>query len=249
MVNNVNARTPLNQPLAVIDGGLKVKVHHSQSPTIEPKPKLLDQVRQAIRARHYSYMTEKAYVGWIKRFIFFQHKRHPAEMGEPEVAKFLSSLAVDSKVSASTQNQALNALVFLYGEVLSKKIGLIEGVVRAKRPQRLPIVLTKGEVKKIIDHMDGLPGLMTILLYGAGLRLMECCRLRIKDIDFSRSEILVRSGKGDKDRRTMLPEAVRESLIRHLRAVKSQHDIDLKAGLGRVSLPHALDRKYPNAGK
>jgi integron integrase len=194
-------------------------------------------------------MTEKAYVGWIKRFIFFHDKHHPAEMSAPEIARFLSSLATDSKVSASTQNQALNALLFLYSEVLSKKIGLIEGVVRAKRPQRLPVVLTKDEVKRVIDHMEGLPSLMAILLYGAGLRLMECCRLRVKDIDFSRNEILVRSGKGDKDRHTMLPGAIQESLVRHLRAVKSQHDRDLRTGLGRVSLPNALDRKYPNAGK
>jgi integron integrase len=221
----------------------------ASAPVTPPKPKLLDQVRQAIRMRHYSYMTEKAYVGWIKRFIFFHNKRHPVEMSEAEIARFLSSLATDSKVSASTQNQALNALVFLYSEVLNKKIGLIEGVVRAKRPQRLPIVLTKDEVKKVIDHMDDPPGLMAILLYGAGLRLMECCRLRVKDIDFSRNEIVVRSGKGDKDRRTMLPLAIRESLMRHLRVVKSRHEEDLKAGLGRVSLPNALDRKYSNAGK
>ena len=195
-----------------------------------PKPKLLDQVRQAIRTRHYSYMTEKAYVGWIKRFIFFHNKRHPAEMGEAEIARFLSSLASDFHVSASTQNQAFNALLFLYKEVLGKQIGLIEGVVRAKRPQRLPVVLTKEEVKKVIDQMNGVPRLMAILLYGAGLRLMECCRLRVKDIEFSRNEIVVRSGKGNKDRYTMLPSAVRDSLMQHLRGVKDQHDKDLKNG-------------------
>jgi len=218
-------------------------------PTGAPKPKLLDQVRQAIRTRHYSHMTEKAYVHWVRRFIFFHNKRHPAEMGEAEIARFLSSLANEDHVSASTQNQAFNALLFLYKEVLSRKIGLIEGVVRAKRPQRLPVVLTKDEVKKVIDHMSGVPRLMAVLLYGAGLRLMECCRLRVKDIDFSRNEIVVRSGKGNKDRYTMLPSMVRESLLQHLRFVKSQHDTDLKAGLGRVTLPNALDRKYPNAGK
>ncbi len=187
-----------------------------------PKPKLLDQVRQAIRTRHYSDRTEKAYVYWIKRFIFFHDKRHPLEMAEPEIARFLSNLATEGRVSASTQNQALNALLFLYHEVLSKQIGLIDGIVRAKRPQRLPVVLTKDEVKKVIDHITGVPRLMAILLYGAGLRLMECCRLRVKDIDFSRNEIVVRSGKGNKDRYTMLPKTVREPLDQHLRNVKSR---------------------------
>jgi integron integrase len=219
------------------------------APASPPKPKLLDQVRQAIRRRHYSDRTEKAYVHWIKRYIFFHNKRHPLEMAEPEIAQFLSSLATEGRVSASTQNQALNALLFLYHEVLSKKIGLIDGVVRAKRPQRLPVVLTKDEVKNVLDRMNGAPHLMGLLLYGAGLRLMECCRLRVKDIDFSRNEVVVRSGKGNKDRYTMLPSIVRDSLIQHLRAVKSQHYEDLKNGLGRVSLPNALARKYPNAGK
>ena len=155
------------------------------------KPKLLDEVRQAIRRRHYSDRTEKAYTHWIKRYIFFHNKRHPLEMAESEIAQFLSSLATEGRVSASTQNQALNALLFLYHEVLSKKIGLINGVVRAKRPQRLPVVLTKDEVKRVLDRMNGARRLMGFVLYGAGLRLMECCRLRIKDIDFSRNEIVV----------------------------------------------------------
>jgi integron integrase len=219
------------------------------APASPLKPKLLDQVRQAIRSRHYSHRTEKAYVHWIKRYIFFHNKRHPLEMAEPEIAQFLSSLATARRVSASTQNQALNALLFLYDEVLSKKIGLIDGVVRAKRPQRLPVVLTKDEVKRVLDRMNGAPRLMGFLLYGAGLRLIECCHLRIKDTDFSRNEVVVRSGKGNKDRYTMLPSAVRDSLMQHLRGVKAQHDEDLKNGLGRVSLPNALDRKYPNAGK
>jgi integron integrase len=221
----------------------------ANAPASPPTPKLLDQVRQTIRKRHYSNRTEKAYVHWIKRFIFFHNKRHPAEMAEPEIAQFLSSLATEGRVSASTQNQALNALLFLYHEVLNKKIGLIDGVVRAKRPPRLPVVLTKDEVKRVLDRMNGTPHLMGLLLYGAGLRLMECCRLRVKDIDFSRNEVVVRSGKGNKDRYTMLPNTVRDSLIEHLRGVKSQHDEDLKNRLGRVSLPNALDRKYPNAGK
>ena len=207
----------------------------------EPRPKLLDQVRQAIRTRHYSYRTEKAYVHWIKRFIFFHNKRHPVEMGEAEIAQFLSSLASDAHMSASTQNQALNALLFLYKEILEKKIGLIQGVVRAKRPPRLPVVLTKEEVKRILDCLNGDPWLMAMLLYGAGLRLMECCRLRIKDIDFSRNEIVVRSGKGNKDRHTMLPAAVKQPLLQHLQLVKRQHEGDLRMGLGRVALPYALE--------
>jgi integron integrase len=214
-----------------------------------PKPKLLDRVRQAIRTRHYSDRTEKAYVHWIKRFIFFHDKRHPHEMAEPEIARFLSNLAAEGRVSASTQNQAFNALLFLYDKVLNKKIGLIDGVVRAKRPQRLPIVLTKEEVKKVIDHMNGVPRLMAILLYGGGLRLMECCRLRVKDIDFSRDEIVIRAGKGDKDRHTILPTAIKESLSRHIEANRCQHQEDIKKGLGRVALPNALERKYPNAGR
>jgi integron integrase len=219
------------------------------APPAAPKPKLLDRVRQTIRARHYSNKTETAYVHWIKRYIFFHNKRHPVEMSETEIGQFLSSLAIHGHVSASTQNQALNALLFLYNVVLDRKIGLVEGVVRAKRPQRVPVVLTKEEVKKVIDHMSGVPRLMALLLYGAGLRLMECCRLRIKDLDFSQAEIVVRSGKGNKDRHTPLPSTLRDPLLHHLRLVKAQHEDDLKAGLGRVSLPNALERKYPNADK
>lgn len=218
-------------------------------PPDAPKPKLLDQVRLAIRTRHYSPRTEETYVSWIKRFIFFHNKRHPVEMGEAEIARFLSSLATTSHVSSSTQNQAFNALLFLYQEVLHRKIGLIEGVVRAKQHRRLPVVLTKEEVQRLLACLKGTPWLMTMLLYGAGLRLMECCRLRVKDVDFSRNQIVVRAGKGDKDRHTMLPAAVNEPLFRHFQAVKRQHEEDLKRGLGRVSLPNALERKYPSAGK
>lgn len=218
-------------------------------PASPPKPKLLDQVRQAIRTRHYSYRTEKAYVHWIKRFISFHNKRHPWEMAEAEIAQFLSALASESHVSASTQNQALNALLFLYKGVLEKNIGLIQGVVRANRPKRLPVVLTKEEVKHILDCLESTPWLMAVILYGAGLRLMEYCHLRIKDIDFSRNQIVVRAGKGNKDRYTMLPGAVAEPLRKHLQATKWQHEEDLKKGLGRVALPDALEQKYPNAGK
>jgi len=219
------------------------------SPPGPPKPKLLDQVRQAIRARHYSYRTEKAYVGWMKRYIFFHNKRHPADMGEAEIAQFLSSLADDARVSASTQNQALNALLFLYREVLDKDIGYVHGVVRARRPTRLPVVLTRQEVKAILSLLTGTDWIMATLLYGAGLRLMECMRLRVKDVDFASNQIVVRSGKGNKDRVTMLPGSVKEPLRRHLEAVRTQYRRDLENGYGGVSLPYALERKYPNAAK
>jgi integron integrase len=216
--------------------------------TTEPRPKLLDQVRQAIQMRHYSPRTEETYVHWIRRFIFFHNKRHPAEMAEPEIARFLSSLATESHVSASTQNQALNAVLFLYRQVLRKDIGYVNGVVRANRPKRLPTVLSRQEVRSIFEKLDGSQWLMALLLYGAGLRLMECLQLRVKDVDFSRNEIRVRSGKGDKDRVTMLPGAIKEPLLTHLQGVKRQHEEDVQKGLGRVALPDALERKYPNAG-
>jgi integron integrase len=199
--------------------------------------------------RHYSPRTEDTYVHWIKRFIFFHNKRHPAEMAEPEIARFLSNLATESHVSASTQNQALNAVLFLYRQVLRKDIGYVNGVVRANRPKRLPTVLTRQEVRSIFGNLDGSEWIMAMLLYGAGLRLMECLRLRVKDVDFSSNEILVRSGKGDKDRVTMLPGAVKEPLLTHLQGVRRQHEEDVQKGLGRVALPDALERKYPNAGK
>jgi integrase len=206
-----NTHRPISRTLAVIEGGLSSTAGMQVLPATQ-KPKLFEQVRHAIRTRHYSYMTEKAYVHWIKRFIFFHNKRHPAEMGEVEIAQFLSSLASDSHVTASTQNQALNTVVFLYNHVLEKKIGLIQGIVRAKRSRRLPVVLTKDEVKKVFSCLRGAPWLMTMLLYGAGLRLMECCRLRVKDIDFARNQIVIRAGKGDKDRHTMLPAPAKPAL-------------------------------------
>lgn len=166
-------------------------------------------------------------------------------MAEAEIGRFLSSLASDGHVSASTQNQALNALLFLYKELLGKKIGLIEGVVRANRPKRLPVVLTKGEVKHILDRLEGAPWLMAMILYGAGLRLLECCHLRVKDIDFARNQIVVRAGKGNKDRYTMLPVAIVEFLRQHLQAVKRRHEEDLKRGLGRVALPDVWSGSIP----
>ena len=248
MINNVNTHRPTNHTLAVIDGGLNFKTDASTPPTA-PNPKLLDQVRQAIRTRHYSPKTEESYVHWIKRFICFHNKRHPAEMGEKEIAQYLSSLTSELHVSASTQNQALNAILFLYRQVLRKDIGYVDGVIRAKKPRRLPVVLTKEEVKNVLARLSGTPWLMSMLLYGAGLRLMECCRLRVKDIDFFQNQILVRAGKGDKDRHSMLPGAIKQPLLRHLQAVKRQHDLDLEKRLGRVALPNALERKYPNAGR
>jgi integron integrase len=170
-------------------------------------------------------------------------------MGEAEIGRFLSSLATDSHVSASTQNQALNALLFFYREILKKEIGYVNGVVRAKRPHRLPVVLTRQEVKSILGILDHSDWLMVMLLYGAGLRLMECLQLRVKDIDFTTNQIVVRAGKGDKDRHTMLPAVMKEPLARHLEIIKEQHRRDLERGLGRIALPNALERKYPNAGK
>jgi integron integrase len=212
-------------------------------------PRLLDRVRQAIRTRHYSYRTEEAYVGWIRRFILFHHKRHPAEMGRHEIERFLTSLAVDRRVAASTQNQALAALLFLYKHVLSSDPGWLSDIVRAKRPQRLPVVLTRREVEALVAALDGVPWIIALLLYGSGLRLMECLRLRTRDIDCGRHEILVRDGKGGKDRVTMLPSAVLPKLTVHLQRVHELHTADIEAGFGSVALPDALVRKYPNADR
>ncbi len=217
---------------------------------LAPKPRLLDQVREAVRARHYSCRTEKAYIHWIKRYIFFHGKRHPAELGASEVTAFLTSLAVHDKVAASTQNQALSALLFLYREVLSVELPwLADIIIRAKRPQHLPVVLTRDEVRAVLQRLDGAPRLMALLLYGAGLRLLECCRLRVKDVDFATNQIVIRHGKGGKDRVTMLPAAVKAALIAHLERARKQHQADLRHGAGWVELPSALTRKYPNAGR
>ncbi|HEV8715114.1 MAG TPA: integron integrase [Candidatus Binatia bacterium] len=213
------------------------------------KPKLLDQVRAAIRLRHYSLRTEEAYVHWIRRFIFFHGKRHPLEMGEQEISHFLSVLAVEGRVSASTQNQALCALLFLYRHVLDQQVGWLDEVVRARRPQRLPVVLSRQEVRALLGGLDGVHWLMASLLYGAGLHLLECLRLRVKDLDFAKHQLVVRAGKGDKDRVTVLPVAVAEPLTAHLARVHSLHQQDLAQGLGRVFLPDALHHKYPQADK
>jgi integron integrase len=221
----------------------------TNSPSAPQQPRLLDRVRLAIRALHYSRRTEDAYIGWVKRYIFFHGKRHPSGMGAEEVTRFLSSLALDGRVAASTQNQALSALLFLYREVLQQDLPWLEGIVRAKRPIRLPVVLTREEVQAVLAHLRGTPRLMGILLYGAGLRLLECAQLRVKDVDFGVNQILVRNGKGQKDRVTLLPATAQADLARHLEAVRQQHQRDLRTGAGWVSLPGALERKYPNAGR
>jgi integron integrase len=213
--------------------------------------KLLDQVRQIARVKHLSYRTEQAYVYWIERYIRFHGIRHPNTMAAPEVEAFLTDLAVHGKVAASTQNQALGALLFLYRYVLHIEIGDLNAV-RARRPQRVPLVLSRAEVQQLLEAMDRNPteepyGLMARLMYGAGLRLMESCRLRVKDLDLARGQLTVRQGKGDKDRYVMLPAATRAGLQRQIEWRKTLHDKDLARGFGRVEMPSALDRKFPNA--
>jgi integron integrase len=205
-------------------------------------------VREAIRARNYSRRTGKTYWYWIRHFIFFHGKRHPSDMGAAEVSAFLSWLATERDVAAATQNQALHALLFLYKQVLGMELPWLGGVVRAKRPARLPTVLTEEEVVRMLAGMDGQAWLMAALLYGAGLRQIECLMLRVKDIEFAYRQILVRDGKGAKDRVTVLPENVIEPLRAHLGRVRTLHNTDLEAGHGEVWLPHALARKYPRAG-
>ena len=216
-----------------------------------PKPSLLAEVRRAIRLRHYSRRTEDAYVGWIRRFIGFSGTRHPRELGPSEVTRFLSSLAVDRQVSASTQNQALAALLFLYRDVLEMPGGWLATLVRAKKSPRVPVVLTKAEVRHVLARAKshGSATLVLGLLYGTGMRLLEALRLRVKDLDFERNEITVRGGKGDRDRVTMLPERLKGPLLHHLAAARAQHEQDLKVGAGWVELPGALDLKYSTAGR
>jgi integron integrase len=220
-----------------------------RSNEIAGPPRLLDRVRQTIRARHYSFRTEKAYLGWIRRFIFFYDKQHPANLGTPEVVRFLEHLATVQHVAASTQNQAFSALLFLYGEVLETKLTGLEHVIRAKRPQRLPVVLSRNEVASVLSRLEGIPQLMASLMYGGGLRLLECAQLRVKDLDLIRGELTVRDGKGRKDRVTVLPMSLIAPLRAHLTRVRLQHESDCAAGLGSVALPDALERKYPSASR
>ncbi|MFD1710637.1 integron integrase [Ottowia flava] len=212
-------------------------------------PKLLERLRVHLRTRHYSLRTEVAYVDWVRRFILFHDKRHPQDMGPSEVEAFLSHLAVDRQVAASTQNQAKSALLYLYKQVLGVELPWLDEVVQAKRPQRLPVVLTPSEVRDVLLHMNGTPALVAQLLYGTGMRLLEALRLRVKDVEFARREIVVREGKGNKDRVTVLPENLIAPLQAQLHKARALHDKDLDAGLGRVYLPHALAVKYPGADR
>ncbi len=222
-------------------------VKHAPPPPTPQQPKLLDRLREPLRSRHYSRRTEQCYCHWVKRFIFFHNVRHPAEMAEPEINAFLMHLAIKEKVSASTQTQALSAILFLYRHVLGREVGTLEGLIRARKPKRLPVVMSREEVKAVLGHLSGDKWLMASLMYGAGLRLLECLRLRVQDVDFAANQISVRDGKGAKDRVTMLPESLKATLQEHLRGVKTIHEQDLGAGWGRVEMPHALDRKYPGA--
>ena len=213
------------------------------------QPKLLAQLRDAIRVRHYSRRTEEAYVWWVRRYVQFCGVRHPRELGPVDVTRFLSSLAIDRHVSASTQNQALSALVFLYAEVLQLPVGWLEALVRAKRPARVPVVLTKEEVRQVLERVPGVSWVVAALLYGTGMRLLEALQLRVKDVDFAANEITIRGGKGDRDRVTMLPERLKGPLLHHLAEVRRQHELDCAEGTGWVELPGALGVKYPAAGR
>lgn len=210
-------------------------------------PKLLDRVRWHLRVKHYSLRTEQAYVDWIRRYILFHGKRHPEEMGEQQIGQFLTHLAVHRHVAASTQNQALSALLFLYQQVLDRKLDYLDNIERVKRPPKIPVVFTRPEARAVLGQLNGEYRLMAELLYGAGLRLLECVRLRIKDVDFGYGQITVRDGKGMRDRVTVLPERLREPLRLQLARVRVLHQHDVEAGGGRVYLPFALRRKYPSA--
>ena len=217
-----------------------------------PQPhskKILDQVSDAIRLKHYSYRTEQTYKEWIKRYILFHKKRHPAEMGAAEIQAFLSNLATEKKVAASTQNQALSAILFLYRNVLLIPISVPTELIRAEKSKTLPTVLTRAEAMAVIRELHGVPQIMAKILYGSGLRLMECLRLRVKDIDFGNRQIIVRDGKGEEDRFTPLPESLIPDLQLHLLTVGHIHQKDLKAGFGEVYLPYALNRKYQRAAR
>jgi integron integrase len=219
------------------------------SPAPTPAAKLLPSVRRALRVRHYSRRTEEAYVGWIRRFVRFHGLRHPAELGEREIAEFLTHLATDARVAASTQTQALSALLFLYRDILGRPFQELQGIVRAKRPERVPVVLSRVEIRTVLGCLTGVPRIVAALLYGAGLRLLEALELRVKDLDFERRQITIRSGKGAKDRVTVLPQALAPPLRAHLRRVELLHQRDLARGAGRVPLPGALGRKAGSAAE
>jgi integron integrase len=258
----VSAREPQGDPPGSRDAIPTSTLSTAAASPSARQPELLDRLREALRARHYSPRTEQAYCHWaclprrealrrrqVKRFIFFHNVRHPIEMAEPEINTFLTHLAVKEMVSASTQNQALSALLFLYRHVLGRQIGDVGAIVRARRPARLPVVLTRLEVKALLGQLTGDKWLMAALMYGAGLRLMECLRVRVHDVDLAAGQIVVRDGKGFKDRVTMLPATLKPGLQEHLAKVKITHERDLADGFGRVQLPYALARKYPNSPK
>lgn len=211
------------------------------------KPRLLDRVSAEMRVRHYSLRTEETYIQWIRRYIYFHGKRHPSDMAEPEIKAFLSWLATDRKVAASTQNQALAAILFLYKSVLGAELEWLDGIVRAKQPKRLPVVLTKDEIRALLSRMNGTNRLLARLLYGTGMRISEALRIRVLDIDFGYKQIHIRSGKGNKDRISVLPDRLNEPLQRQLDYARTLHENDIEEGFGAVYLPHALERKYPNA--
>lgn len=217
--------------------------------TVPSSPKLLDRVRQHLRVKHYSIRTEQAYVDWIRRFILFHGKRHPDQMDETEITAFLTHLATDRHVAASTQNQALSALLFLYQDVLERKLDFMENIERVKRPPKVPVVLTPREIRSVLAQLNGDYRLMAELLYGSGPRLMECARLRVKDVDFDYRQIVVRDGKGLRERVTLLPDRLHRPLRLQLARVKQLHEQDLACGRGRVYLPFALRKKYPNADR
>ncbi len=220
----------------------------SASPEQRRQPKLLDRMKAQIRLKHYSKRTEEAYIMWARRFILFHHKRHPQEMGVLEIEQFLSHLAVVDHVAASTQNQALYALLFLYKQVLKIDLKHIDAI-RARTPTKLPVVFSRQEITRIMAHLDGVHWLMAYLLYGSGMRLMECIRLRVKDVDFEYTQLVIRDGKGEKDRITMLPQLLEEPLRQQIVKTQMLHEQDIREGYGDVYLPYALARKYPNASK
>ena len=248
------ARWAFSQAPNRLDGTLVVREVPIDPPRalrarVGPVPRLSDRAREAMRLRQFSPRTEKSYLGWMRRYYEFNGRRDPAELGSAQVTAFLNGLATDGHVAASTQNQALAALLFLYRKVLGIELPWLDDLIHARTPARLPVVLTRGEVRAVLMRMHGVPRLMASLLYGCGLRLLECCRLRVKDIDFDRHQITVRRGKGDKDRATMLPNSVKADLGAHLKRVRAQHTGDVARGAGWVELPGSLATKLPSTGR